>query len=381
MSFLEIRNLRKSFGATEVLKGINLELDEGGFLVLVGPSGCGKSTLLNTIAGLEKFSSGEIRIADRDISGLHPSKRDIAMVFQSYALYPNMTVAGNIGFGMEVRGVPKAAREKAIASVAEMLQIGQLLTRKPSQLSGGQRQRVAMGRALVRDPQVFLFDEPLSNLDAKLRVDMRTEIKRLHNRLKKTIVYVTHDQIEAMTLASQIAVLKDGVLQQFGTPSEIYNNPANIFVADFMGSPAMNLIEGTISRSNSGIAITFQRRHGEPLTLPVANPPESLGAWDGKSVIFGIRPEALTDVDGADRNTASIVSAECLIEVVEPAGSDTFAITQLGGTQVVARLRADAAIAQGALATLAFNMSKTVFFDPASQNRIGHANGENGDIA
>ncbi len=210
----------------EILKGISLQIEKGGFLVLVGPSGCGKSTLLNTIAGLEPITAGEIRIGGRKVNDLHPSKRDIAMVFQSYALYPNMTVGQNIAFGMEIRGVAKAEREKAIQAVAQLLQIGHLLDRKPSQLSGGQRQRVAMGRALVRDPQVFLFDEPLSNLDAKLRIDMRTEIKRLHQRMGTTIVYVTHDQIEAMTLATKIAVLKDGVLQQFGTPAEIYNNPA-----------------------------------------------------------------------------------------------------------------------------------------------------------
>ncbi|RUU51507.1 ABC transporter ATP-binding protein, partial [Mesorhizobium sp. M7A.T.Ca.TU.009.01.1.1] len=246
MAFLEIDGLRKRFGQVEILKGIDVELEKGGFLVLVGPSGCGKSTLLNTIAGLETITSGEIRVDGRTINDLHPSKRDIAMVFQSYALYPNMTVAGNISFGMEMRGVPAAERQKAIDKVAKVLQIGHLLQRKPSQLSGGQRQRVAMGRALVRDPKLFLFDEPLSNLDAKLRVDMRIEIKRLHATTGTTIVYVTHDQIEAMTLATKIAVMRDGEVQQFGTPAEIYNNPSNLFVADFMGSPAMNLIPATI---------------------------------------------------------------------------------------------------------------------------------------
>jgi multiple sugar transport system ATP-binding protein len=223
MAALEIRALRKRFGALEILKGIDLSLEKGGFLVLVGPSGCGKSTLLNTIAGLESISSGEIRIGGQVVNELHPSKRDIAMVFQSYALYPNMSVAENMAFGMEMRGVPKAEREKAVAAVAKTLQIEHLLKRRPSQLSGGQRQRVAMGRALVRQPRVFLFDEPLSNLDAKLRVDMRVEIKRLHQQTGTTIVYVTHDQIEAMTLATKIAVLKDGELQQVGTPNEIYN--------------------------------------------------------------------------------------------------------------------------------------------------------------
>ena len=370
MSFLKISHLRKSYGSLEILKDINLEIEEGGFLVLVGPSGCGKSTLLNTIAGLEPISSGDIAIGGRSVAGLAPSQRDIAMVFQSYALYPNMTVAGNISFGMEIRGVPKEEREKAIRQVADMLQIGHLLDRKPSQLSGGQRQRVAMGRALVRNPQVFLFDEPLSNLDAKLRVDMRTEIKRLHQRMKTTIVYVTHDQIEAMTLATKIAVLKDGVLQQFGTPAEIYNNPANMFVADFMGSPAMNLLTATVQQGSAGLEIALDRPEGGPLRLPVAASHAGLGAHAGRQVVFGLRPEALTDPDGADRNARLIGEGDCLIEVVEPAGSDTFAVTRLGGKEVVARLRADARIHAGETARLAFNLDKAVFFDPATEARI-----------
>ncbi|WEZ82744.1 ABC transporter ATP-binding protein [Rhizobium sp. 32-5/1] len=369
MSFMKITNLRKSYGALEILKDINLEIDEGGFLVLVGPSGCGKSTLLNTIAGLEPITSGDIAINGKSVAGLHPSKRDIAMVFQSYALYPNMTVAGNIAFGMEIRGVPKEEREKAIKQVSEMLQINHLLHRKPSQLSGGQRQRVAMGRALVRNPQVFLFDEPLSNLDAKLRVDMRTEIKRLHQRMKTTIVYVTHDQIEAMTLATKIAVLKDGVLQQFGTPAEIYNNPTNLFVADFMGSPAMNLLNATVEGGGNDLSVVLARPDAEPLKLPVSQV-EGLSAYVGKPIIFGIRPEALTDHDGADRNARALVEGDCLIDVVEPAGSDTFAVTKLGGKEVVARLRADAPIAPGQTARLAFNLDKAVYFDPQSQSRI-----------
>jgi len=369
MSFLKIQNLRKSYGSLEILKDINIEIEEGGFLVLVGPSGCGKSTLLNTIAGLEPITSGDIAIDGRSVAGLPPSKRDIAMVFQSYALYPNMTVAGNISFGMEIRGVPKEERDKAIKGVADMLQIGHLLDRKPSQLSGGQRQRVAMGRALVRNPKLFLFDEPLSNLDAKLRVDMRTEIKRLHARMKTTIVYVTHDQIEAMTLATKIAVLKDGVLQQFGTPAEIYNNPANMFVADFMGSPAMNLLKATVTQANGGLAVSLAR-DGAPLELPITQANGALSAYAGKEIVFGIRPEALTDPDGADRNARSLAEGDCLIEVVEPAGSDTFAVTKLGSKEVVARLRADARVTAGQTARLAFNLDKAVFFDPASQTRI-----------
>ncbi|PZO79322.1 MAG: sugar ABC transporter ATP-binding protein [Mesorhizobium amorphae] len=368
MAFLEIAQLRKSYGSVEILKDINIEIERGGFLVLVGPSGCGKSTLLNCIAGLEPITSGDIAINGNSVAGLHPSKRDIAMVFQSYALYPNMTVAGNIAFGMEIRGVPKEEREKAIKRVADTLQIGHLLDRKPSQLSGGQRQRVAMGRALVRDPQVFLFDEPLSNLDAKLRVDMRTEIKRLHQRMKTTIVYVTHDQIEAMTLATKIAVLKDGVLQQFGTPAEIYNNPSNMFVADFMGSPAMNLLSARVEGAGNGLAVSLDRPGAEPLKLPVSA--EALGAYAGRDIVFGIRPEALTDPDGADRNARALAEGDCLIEVVEPAGSDTFAVTKLGGKEVVARLRADARLAPGQVSRLAFNLDKAVFFDPATQARI-----------
>ena len=370
MSFLKITDLRKSYGAVEILKNINLEIDEGGFLVLVGPSGCGKSTLLNTIAGLEPITSGDIAIDGKSVSGLHPSKRDIAMVFQSYALYPNMTVAGNIAFGMEIRGVAKDEREKSIKRVAEMLQIGHLLHRKPGQLSGGQRQRVAMGRALVRDPKLFLFDEPLSNLDAKLRVDMRTEIKRLHQRMKTTIVYVTHDQIEAMTLATKIAVLKDGVLQQFGTPAEIYNNPANMFVADFMGSPAMNLLNATIEGDGANLAVSLVRQNAEPLRLPVAKAGGNLASYKGKEIIFGIRPEALTDPDGADRNATTVAEGDCLIEVVEPAGADTFAVTHLGGKEIVARLRADVKISAGQMSRLAFNLDKAVYFDPATQQRI-----------
>jgi multiple sugar transport system ATP-binding protein len=370
MAFLEIDGLKKRFGNVEILKGIDVELEKGGFLVLVGPSGCGKSTLLNTIAGLEQITEGEIRVDGRAINDLHPSKRDIAMVFQSYALYPNMTVAGNISFGMEMRGVPADERQKAIDKVAKVLQIGHLLQRKPSQLSGGQRQRVAMGRALVRDPKLFLFDEPLSNLDAKLRVDMRIEIKRLHATTGTTIVYVTHDQIEAMTLATKIAVMRDGEVQQFGTPAEIYNNPTNLFVADFMGSPAMNLIPATIANSGNALSVVLQREAREPITLPMANAPAGLSAFQGKPIIFGVRPEALTDPEGAERNASNIATAELHIEVVEPAGSDTFAVTNLGGKPVVARLRADANIQPGTNTPLAFNLTKAVFFDPATENRI-----------
>ena len=368
VAFLEINRLHKDYGPVEVLKDINLSIEEGGFLVLVGPSGCGKSTLLYTIAGLEAVTRGEIRIDGRAVNDLAPSKRDIAMVFQSYALYPSMNVADNIGFGMEMRGVPRAERQQAISRVAKTLQIGHLLARRPAQLSGGQRQRVAMGRALVRDPKLFLFDEPLSNLDAKLRIEMRTEIKRLHQSLGTTIVYVTHDQIEAMTLATRIAVLKDGVLQQFGTPAEIYDNPANLFVADFMGSPPMNLFPATVQAGDTGPSLRIERAGGEPATLPAARV-GALAAHAGRETILGLRPEAITEGSaGGSASDESVV--DCLIEVVEPAGADTYVITHLGGKEVVARTSPDAGIRAGETFPLAFRLDKAVFFDPDTHERI-----------
>jgi multiple sugar transport system ATP-binding protein len=370
MATLEISSLRKLFGTIEVMKGIDITLEKGGFLVLVGPSGCGKSTLLNTIAGLETISSGEIRIGGNVVNHLHPSKRDIAMVFQSYALYPNMSVGENIGFGMEMRGVAKADREKAITAVAKTLQIEHLLARRPSQLSGGQRQRVAMGRALVRRPSIFLFDEPLSNLDAKLRVDMRVEIKRLHQTTGTTIVYVTHDQIEAMTLATKIAVLKNGELQQVGSPSEIYNRPANMFVADFMGSPAMNLLEGTVTQTDGQQRIALARKDGPQIMLPVPTIAEAAGLRDGAKVIFGIRPEAVNDDESMDRNARSVVRFEAKVEIIEPAGSDTYVVMQVAGKEVTARMRADADVRVGKPHTFAFNLDKAVLFDPATTRRI-----------
>ena len=246
MATLKINELNKNFGITEVLKGINLDINDGDFLVLLGPSGCGKSTLLNTISGLETINSGEILIDNHVVNNMEPSDRDIALVFQSYALYPAMTVKKNVTFGLEQRKTPKEKISQALKEVSNLLQINELLDRKPSQLSGGQRQRVAMGRALVRDPKIFLFDEPLSNLDAKLRVEMRREIKKLHKRLKTTIVYVTHDQTEAMSLGTNIAIMDQGKIQQCDTPKNIYNKPENMFVADFIGSPSLNLIEGIL---------------------------------------------------------------------------------------------------------------------------------------
>ncbi len=256
MGALAIKNVTKSFGDTHILKGIDIEIDDGQFLILVGPSGCGKSTLMNIIAGLEGPTTGEVHIGGRVVNNISPKDRDIAMVFQSYALYPTMNVRQNIAFGLETRKVPKKEQDEVIQRVAKMLQMDHLLDRKPGQLSGGQRQRVAMGRALARDPILFLFDEPLSNLDAKLRVEMRTEIKQLHQRLKTTMVYVTHDQIEAMTLGDRIAVMKDGIIQQFGSPQEIYERPSNLFVASFIGSPSMNFIDCHLAEQNGQIGVS-----------------------------------------------------------------------------------------------------------------------------
>ncbi len=366
-SFLEIDNLGKQYAGVDALKSVSIDVEEGGFLVLVGPSGCGKSTLLNMIAGFEPATTGDIRIAGKSIADLHPSKRDIAMVFQSYALYPNMSVAGNIGFGMETRGVPKAERLKKIDEVASILQIEPLLKRKPAQLSGGQRQRVAMGRALVRDPQAFLFDEPLSNLDARLRVDMRAEIKKLHARLGTTIVYVTHDQIEAMTLATKIAVLKLGELQQVGTPDEIYNAPANTFVADFMGSPAMNRVTGQLEFSQGHIDFVVG-----PYRLRLHEPSEEhreIAARSG-TVDFGIRAENISEESRAE-NTGAVGNALSLqVDLVEPTGSDTFISTKDEHAVFTARIANHVKASVGEKVELFFDMSKAHFFDSESGRRI-----------
>ena len=289
MKTLKIEDLSKNFGTTEVLKKINLEIDEGNFLVLLGPSGCGKSTLLNIIAGLETINEGNVYIDDYNVSKVEPKDRNIAMVFQSYALYPSMNVKENMIFGLKQAKTSKEKIEEQLEKVSSFLQVKELLNRKPSQLSGGQRQRVAIGRALVREPRIFLFDEPLSNLDAKLRVEMRREIKKLHQKLKTTVVYVTHDQTEAMSLGTKIAIMNHGVIQQNETPEIIYNKPSNTFVADFIGSPSMNLIKGKLKQSLDKILFTAE---GANFDIPINDYDfDNTSQLNDKEVYFGIRPE------------------------------------------------------------------------------------------
>ena len=323
MASVEIRAVRKSFGAVEVVHGVDIAIADGEFVILVGPSGCGKSTLLRMIAGLEKISGGDIVIGDRVVNQLPPKERDIAMVFQNYALYPHMTVAANMAFSMKLRGAPQAEIDQRVDKAAQILGLGELLERYPRQLSGGQRQRVAMGRAIVRDPQVFLFDEPLSNLDAKLRVQMRAEIKELHQRLKTTTVYVTHDQIEAMTMADKIVVMNDGVVEQIGEPLDLYDNPRNLFVAGFIGSPAMNFLKGSIRR-NGGDA-TVETADG--VALPLA--PSTAGS-DGQAVVYGVRPEHLKLSDQGVPAT---------VTVIEPTGSEIQVLGKIGGQDISAIFR------------------------------------------
>ncbi len=322
MASVGIRDVRKSFGATAIIHGVSVAIQDGEFVVLVGPSGCGKSTLLRMIAGLENITAGEIRIGDRVVNNVPPKERDVAMVFQNYALYPHMTVADNMAFSLKLRGAPQSEIAQRVKGAADILGLGPYLERYPRQLSGGQRQRVAMGRAIVRDPQVFLFDEPLSNLDAKLRVQMRTEIKELHQRLKTTTVYVTHDQIEAMTMADKIVVMHDGIVEQIGTPLELYDKPANQFVAGFIGSPAMNFLKGKIAVNGNA---AFEGPMG--VKLPLGNAPAQS---DGRPAVYGIRPEHFTIADEG---------AEAEIVVVEPTGSETQVFAKLGGEEIVAVFR------------------------------------------
>lgn len=322
MAAVQFADVRKSFGNFPVIKGVDIDIEDGEFVILVGPSGCGKSTLLRMLAGLENISGGEIRIGGRTVNTLPPKERDIAMVFQNYALYPHMTVAKNMAFSLMLNSSPQAEIDKRVNYAAEILGLSNLLDRYPRQLSGGQRQRVAMGRAIVRDPQVFLFDEPLSNLDAKLRVAMRAEIKELHHRLKTTTVYVTHDQIEAMTMADKIVVMHDGKVEQVGSPLELYDNPNNLFVAGFIGSPAMNMIKGRLAEDDNRV---FVAEDGTRLPLSHAYPNAA-----GKDLIYGLRPEYIRlDSEG--------MSAP--VSVIEPTGYETHIVTKLGGADVTCVFR------------------------------------------
>ncbi len=370
MASLTINKAQKSFGTTEVLKSVSIDVSSGEFLVLVGPSGCGKSTLLNLIAGLETITSGEISIGDRVVNSVSPKDRDIAMVFQSYALYPNMTVRKNISFGLETRKMPKDEIKKTVSNVAAMLQIEDLLDRKPAQLSGGQRQRVAMGRAIARDPAVFLFDEPLSNLDAKLRVEMRTEIKLLHQRMDTTIVYVTHDQIEAMTLADRIAIMKDGIIQQLDTPQQVYENPTNMFVASFIGSPAMNFINCQVKEIDGKPSVILDTGDQRVFEIPVSADTANLNAYIGKSVILGIRPEKIAHRFPNQSENSDIHKLTCKVKVIEPTGPDTLVFVDINGKEVTCRVQPTDAQQPDKLMELAIDMSKVVFFDSNTENRI-----------
>jgi len=370
MATLDLVNVQKSFGPIKILHDISIGLTDGEFLVLVGPSGCGKSTLMNIIAGLEEPSGGSLRLEGKDITRVAPADRNISMVFQSYALYPNMTVAKNIEFPLEMRKVDKAQRTERVAQVSRLLQIEHLLQRKPRQLSGGQRQRVAIGRALAREPKLYLFDEPLSNLDAQLRVDMRTEIKKLHQRLKATIVYVTHDQIEAMTLATRIAVMKGGVLQQLGTPHEVYNRPANTFVAGFMGSPRMNLAKAKVSGRPGALALDMQIGDRPRVQIDLPLMPAALDDYIGQEVIAGIRAEAISLArDGMVAGPMQrFVNAR--VEVIEPTGADTLLVINLGGHEFTARLDPDVTLVPGQEARFLVDLTKLVCFDAKTETLI-----------
>jgi multiple sugar transport system ATP-binding protein len=353
MASVDVMDVRKSYGSHEVIHGVSITIGDGEFVILVGPSGCGKSTLLRMIAGLEPITVGTIRIGERVVNDLPPKERDIAMVFQNYALYPHKTVAENMGFALKLRRAPKREIETRVKRAAEILDLVPYLARYPRQLSGGQRQRVAMGRAIVRDPKVFLFDEPLSNLDAKLRVQMRAEIKELHQRLKTTTIYVTHDQVEAMTMADRIVVMHDGVVEQIGSPLELYDRPENIFVAGFIGSPAMNLLKGTIRLNGKP---SFLTEGG--VALPLAGAP---GGADGRPAIYGIRPEHFS-LGG------QVVKAE--VSVIEPTGSETQVFAKLGSQKIVGVFRERVAVRPGELLPVAPDPAAVHLFDVATGQRL-----------
>jgi multiple sugar transport system ATP-binding protein len=360
---VSLRHVYKNFGEVKVVKDFNLEIEDREFIVFVGPSGCGKSTTLRMIAGLEEISEGEIYIGDRLVNHVAPKDRNIAMVFQNYALYPHMNVYENMAFGLKLRKFPKAEIDKRVKEAAEILGLSHLLGRKPKELSGGQRQRVALGRAIVRDPAVFLMDEPLSNLDAKLRVQMRTELSKLHQRLQTTTIYVTHDQVEAMTMGDRIVVMKDGVIQQVAPPQELYDRPSNMFVAGFIGSPAMNFLKGRLSSD----ATTFE---GGTFTVQL---PEHLTAaakaYGGREVVLGIRPEAVeADPNYVDAHPGARVPAS--VEVVEPLGSEIYLYLRSGQNQITARVEPHLRFKAGENVTLALHPEKIHLFDPETELAI-----------
>lgn len=356
MASVSITNVFKNFGQSRIIKGVSVDIADGEFVVLVGPSGCGKSTLLRMIAGLEEIGSGEISIGARVVNDIPPKERDIAMVFQNYALYPHMTVKDNMAFSLTLAKESEASIHERITKASKILALDALLDRFPRQLSGGQRQRVAMGRAIVRDPQVFLFDEPLSNLDANLRVLMRTEIKELHQRLKTTSIYVTHDQIEAMTMADKIVVMKDGLVEQVGTPLQLYDFPANQFVAGFIGSPSMNFLPGVIERAHVRLA------SGDLLAIPVNTPADK--AHEGMPVFYGVRPEHLSLSDSATQGITSTVL------VVEPTGAETQVYSKAGDKQMTSVFRERHTFSPGETIHLMPDAARTHLFDQVSGQRI-----------
>ena len=358
---VSIQDLSLNFGAVTVLETLNLDVADGEFIVLLGPSGCGKSTLLNCIAGLLDVSEGRIFIKGKNVTWEEPKDRGIGMVFQSYALYPQMTVEKNLSFGLRVAGTPKEEIAKRIGRAAEILQIEPLLQRKPAALSGGQRQRVAIGRALVRDVDVFLFDEPLSNLDAKLRAELRVEIKLLHRKLQNTMIYVTHDQIEAMTLADRIAVMKGGVIQQLDAPQTIYNRPVNRFVAGFLGSPAMNFIDG---QAETGATAAFKTGN---VSIPLARYAFDAAGNSSGPCVFGIRPEHVALGEAANAMPFAIDAA---VEIVEPMGSDTLVWTKLGGQNFSFRVEAEKTLRNGEPIRIGFDPARASLFDSQSGNRM-----------
>jgi ABC-type sugar transport system ATPase subunit len=360
MAHVVVRDLFKKYGDLQVVHGINFEIADGEFVVLVGPSGCGKSTILRMIAGLETVSGGDIEIDGKVVNDTPPRERDIAMVFQDYALYPHMSVRQNLGFGLKMRGTPRSDIAAAVERTAGILQIGGLLDRKPKELSGGQRQRVAIGRAIAREPRLFLFDEPLSNLDAQLRVEMRTQIKRLHMSFRATSVYVTHDQTEAMTLADRIVALRNGVIEQVGAPEELYAKPANRFVAGFIGSPKMNFLKAQIAAEDSGL---YAAPQGAPqIRLPI---PERHRARAGQDVVIGIRPEHLTDV-WTERSGDGRVPIELRVELAEPLGADTLVVSRIGEAEIVCRVSAASKPKAGLTIRIMADAEHIHLFDPES---------------